>query len=137
MGKDIVQRYPRVVVKKSSNGKGIFAQEEISRGSKILQYIGKKIPTVEADANPNRYIFEIDEKWSIDGSSFYNLARYFNHSCNPNAESVLEGEDRIFISAKRKISKNEEITFNYGEDYLKKYFKKSGCKCEKCREAFL
>ncbi len=124
--------YPRVVLKKSHTGKGLFAMEEISKGAKILQYLGKKVTTKEAEDRPNRYIFEIDEKWSIDGSSLYNTARYFNHSCIPNAESILEGDDRIFIAAKRKINIGEEITFDYGKEYINDYIKKGGCKCQRC-----
>lgn len=127
-----VDNYPKVVVKKSFAGKGIFALEEIKRGKKILQYIGRKITTEEADDKPNRYIFEIDEKWSLDGSPFYNTARYFNHSCKPNAESIMEGDDRIFISARKKILPGEEITFDYGKEYINDYIKKGGCKCSEC-----
>lgn len=132
--KSKVKAYPKVLVKKSFAGKGIFALEEIKRGSKILQYLGPKITAEVADAKPNRYIFEIDDKWSIDGSPYYNTARYFNHSCKPNAESVLEGDDRIFISAKKKILPGEEITFDYGEEYINDYIKKGNCKCFQCRQ---
>jgi SET domain-containing protein len=127
-----VSPYPKTVVKKSFAGKGIFALEDIKKGEKILQYIGVRITTKYAEENPNRYIFEIDKKWSIDGSPNFNKARYFNHSCAPNAESIMESGDRIFIAAKRKIKAGEEITFNYGPDYLKDYIKKGGCRCSRC-----
>ncbi len=126
--------YPKTIVKKSSTGKGIFALEDIKKGTKIMQYIGNKITTKEADAKPNRYIFEIDENWSLDGAPLWNTARYFNHSCKPNAESIMEGDDRIFIAAKRNIKTGEEITFNYGQEYLKMYIKKGDCKCALCTQ---
>lgn len=134
MIKKIAVKYPVIEIKKSFAGKGIFAKEEIKRGTKILQYIGKTVTTEVADKKPNRYIFEIDENWSIDGSPMYNTARYFNHSCKPNAESILESENRIFISAKRKIIPGEEITFDYGKEYINDYIKKGGCKCFQCRQ---
>ncbi len=124
--------YPKTIIKKGFAGKGIFALEDIKKGTKIMQYIGKKITTKEADAKPNRYIFEIDEEWSLDGSPLWNTARYFNHSCKPNAESIMEGDDRIFIAAKKNIKTGEEITFNYGEEYLNMYIKKGDCKCALC-----
>lgn len=130
--KNRIIAYPKIIVKKSLTGKGIFALEEIKKGTKILQYIGIKLTTEQADSKPNRYIFEIDENWSIDGSPTYNTARYFNHSCAPNAESILEEPDRIFIAAKKKILPGEEITFDYGKEYLSDYIRKGSCKCQKC-----
>lgn len=131
-GKNQIISYPKVKVKKSFAGKGIFANEEIKRGTKILQYVGKKLTTNEANSKPNRYIFEIDDDWSIDGNQKYNIAKYFNHSCKPNAESIMENDDRIFISSKRRINIGEEITFDYGKEYIKEYIKKGGCKCLQC-----
>ena len=133
--KEEILAYPKTKVIKSFSGKGIVAMEEIKRGRKIMQYIGRKITAEEADRKPNRYIFEIDEKWSLDGSPTWNAARYFNHACKPNAESVMEGDDRIFICAKRKILPGEEITFDYGKEYVGDYFKKGGCKCFVCTPA--
>lgn len=132
MKKDSQPTYPKTIVKKSFAGKGIYALEEIKRGAKIMQYIGKKITNDEANEKPNRYIFEIDDRWSLDGSPMYNLARYFNHSCKPNAESIMEGDDRIFICSKKKILPGEEITFDYGKEYINDYIKKGGCKCLQC-----
>jgi SET domain-containing protein len=134
-GKARVKSYPSIEIKKSYTGKGIFAKSDIHKGVNILQYIGKYLTTKEANDRPNRYIFEIDENWSIDGSAQYNTARYFNHSCKPNAESVLVGTNRIFIASKRKIKSGEEITFDYGPEYVKDYIKKGGCKCVRCSQA--
>lgn len=130
--KNITQSYPKTIIKKSFSGKGIFALEEIKKGTKIMQYIGRKITNEEANDRPNRYIFEIDNKWSLDGSPTWNTARYFNHSCSPNAESIMEGKDRIFISARKKIIPGEEITFDYGPEYVKDYIKTCGCKSPRC-----
>ncbi len=134
-GKAKAKSFPEIVVKKSLTGKGIFAKTDIRKGVNILQYIGKYLTTKEANDKPNRYIFEIDEAWSIDGSARYNTARYFNHSCRPNAESVLIGANRIFIASKKKINAGEEITFDYGPEYVKDYIKKGGCKCVRCNQA--
>jgi SET domain-containing protein len=100
-----------------------------------MQYIGIRITTEQADEKPNRYIFEIDDQWSIDGSPTWNTARYFNHSCKPNGISTMEGEDRIFIEARNNIKKGEEITFNYGQEYTSMYIKKGSCRCALCSPA--
>jgi hypothetical protein len=39
----------------------------------------------------------------------------------------------VFIYALRKIKPGEEITYNYGIDYLKNVIGRSNCKCSRCR----
>jgi len=130
------KKYPQTKVVKTKTGKGVIALEEIKKGRKISQYIGYKVLNEVIDKNPNRYVFYLDEIYSLDGSPRWNPARYFNHSCVPNAESVQEGDDRIFIVAKKRIPVGTEITFDYGKDYIRDFFKKSGCKCPKCNPSF-
>jgi SET domain-containing protein len=132
-------KYPKVVVKKSFSGFGLFAGEDIKKGKKIIQYIGRIISNEEADRNPNRYIFEIDRKRSIDGSPRYNTARYANHSCKPNAITAsYEGSrHKIYIEARRTINKGEEITIDYGEEYTSVYIKKGSCRCSQCKPVFV
>jgi SET domain-containing protein len=132
--KDKIVSRPKIQVKRSFAGKGIFALEDIKKDTKIIQYIGKYITTAEADAKPNRYIFEIDDKISIDGSPMYNTARYFNHACKSNAYSMLENENRIFIAARKNIKVGEEITFDYGKEYTNMYIKKGSCRCAQCKK---
>src|SRR5919204_17222 len=69
-------------------GHGLFAEQEIKQGTKIIRYIGEKITHEESErrlAAGNAYIFGLDERSAIDGSTRKNTARYINHSCNPNA----------------------------------------------------
>ena len=54
-------------------------------------------------------------KWDIDGNVPWNTARFINHSCDPNAETMNTGR-RILIQAMKDIPKGEEITYNYGYD---------------------
>lgn len=59
------------------------------------------------------YMFRLDENTVIDATLCGGLARYINHSCNPNcvAESVqIDRENRIIIFAKRDIQKGEEVS---------------------------
>ncbi|MDO8561759.1 MAG: SET domain-containing protein [bacterium] len=123
----------RFAVKKSAPGigKGLFADKNIKKGDFILEYMGKKIPTPDADKMKSRYLFEIDEKWTIDGSSRTNTARYINHSCDPNtAAEILDG--RIMIFAVRAIKKGEEVTIDYDKEYFDEFIKPVGCKCRAC-----
>lgn len=121
----------KLKVKRSSAGLGLFADEEIPKGICLIEYIGKIISTKEEENLVNKYLFEIDNKITIDGSPRYNTARYINHSCRPNAEAVLK-DKRVFIMSKRKIKAGEEINYDYGKEYWNEYIKPLGCRCSKC-----
>jgi len=58
-------------------------------------------------------MFRLDEERVIDATLSGGLARYINHSCNPNcvAETVEVDRDfRIIIFAKRRINRGEEVS---------------------------
>jgi hypothetical protein len=48
----------------------------------------------------------------IDAGVDGNDARFINHSCDPNCESVIEGR-RVFIDAIRDIAPGEELAYDY------------------------
>lgn len=60
-------------------------------------------------------MFRLDEERVVDATLCGGLARYINHSCNPNcvAEIVEVDRDlRIIIFAKRRIQRGEEVNSN-------------------------
>ena len=121
---------------RSTTGLGLFATEPIKKGAFIVAYRGRRITNAEADAleaRGSRYMFEINTRWTIDGSSRRNVARYVNHSCRPNAEAVDRKKGIVYV-ARRKIRPEEEITVDYGSNYFDAFIKKSGCRCLKCKE---
>ncbi|HZH33278.1 MAG TPA: SET domain-containing protein-lysine N-methyltransferase [Pyrinomonadaceae bacterium] len=118
-------------VKRSKIGLGLFAAEDIPKGAKIIQYTGKRITNAEAENHTGRYLFTLDEEYTIDGATRRNLARYINHSCRPNADSEIIDKE-IWMIAKRKIKAGEEITIHYGKNYFNMFIKPIGCKCSKC-----
>lgn len=122
------------LIRRSKPGKGfgLFAARDIRSGEFICEYTGHKIPTKVADEMSTRYLFEIDKKWTIDGSPRSNIARYINHSCSPNVEAEIDDDDRIMIHAIRDIEKGEEFGIDYGEEYVDEFIKPVGCKCEGC-----
>ena len=126
---------PLVRIGRSKTGLGLFARVAIRRGAPIVEYSGPRIPTREANARErsrgSRYMFEIDRRWTIDGSVRSNLARYANHACRPNAEAYLT-RGRIKLRAIRAIAAGEEVTYDYGEEYFE-LFLKSSCRCASCR----
>lgn len=109
-------------------GKGLFALMPIKKGEFIIEYTGKKIPSKVADTMGGRYLFALDDDWTIDAEGEHNTARYINHSCDPNAEAEIKG-GRILISALKNIASGEEVTFDYGQEYFDEFIKPVGCKC--------
>ena len=119
---------------RSSAGLGLRALRDFQKSEALIEYTGRRITNEEADERPNRYIFLLNDRHSIDGSPRSNLARYINHSCNPNAEAVLShDEKRIFIEAIKPIKEGDEITYDYGSQYFEEYIAPNGCRCAKCR----
>lgn len=121
-----------VVIKRSEIGLGLFATVDIPKGTRIVQYTGQRIPKDDVEKHKGKYLFTLNDKWTIDGKSRTNLARYANHSCRPNAKSITTIKT-IWIVAGRKIKAGEEITYNYGKDYFNEFIKPNGCKCVKCK----
>jgi len=61
-------------------------------------------------------MFRLDAGLIVDATMRGNIARYVNHSCEPNAYSdciEVGNKRKIVIIAKRDISPEEEITYDY------------------------
>src|SRR6201988_4506032 len=124
-------------VGRSRPGLGLFATKAIKKGSKIIRYFGPILDSRKKkdDAIENKYLFELNGRWTIDGSVRENIARYINHACKPNAESDVKPRKRkVFIRAIKNIEAGEEINYDYGTDYFKAYLKPIGCKCGACEK---
>ena len=124
-------------VGRSKTGLGLFATMPIKKGTRIIRYFGpildSRIPA--HDDIENKYLFELSNRWTIDGSVRKNVARYINHACKPNAESDVRPRKRkVFIRAIKNIEPGEEINYDYGTDYFKAYLKPIGCKCDACEK---
>ena len=122
---------------RSATGLGLFATTAIKRGAFIVEYSGPRIPTREAKARERssgaRYMFEINSRWTVDGSPRSNIGRYANHSCQPNAESAI-WKGKVILRAIKAIALGEEITYDYGPEYFELFIKPNGCRCAKCAE---
>ena len=122
-------------VGRSRTGLGLFAVAEIRKGRIITEYRGRRISNKLAESREKhgaRYMFELNSKWTIDGSPRWNVARYINHSCWPNAKPVTR-KGKIVIVAQRDISPGEEITYDYGKEYFDYFIRIGGCLCAACR----
>src|ERR1700742_4246806 len=122
---------------RSRTGLGLFATKRIKKGDRIIRYVGPILDSKKKkdDAIENKYLFELTNRWTIDGSIRKNIARYINHACKPNAESDVKPRKRkVIIRAIKNIEPGEEINYDYGTDYFKAYLKPIGCKCDSCEK---
>jgi SET domain-containing protein len=121
-------------VGRSRTGLGVFATMPIKKGTYIVEYLGPLLTNKQCDEIPdNRYLFEVNARWTIDGKSRKNVARYINHSCRPNADPIIR-DRRIRIKAIKNIEAGDEINYDYGKDHFNAYIKPKGCLCDKCRD---
>lgn len=121
------------VVKKSSAGLGLFAGRDYKKGELVIEYVGEVISDALAQQRGGKYLFELNDKWTIDGTTRTNTARYINHSCKSNCRPELTDEEKqVFIYTKRTIKAGEEFTYNYGKYYFDMEIKPYGCRCAAC-----
>ena len=139
----------RITVRRSKiHGKGVFATTLLPKGTRIIEYRGKRIPEAVADEKygddegTHTFLFLLDNKVVIDANYHGNSARWINHSCNPNCETNEEN-GRMFIDALRTIRPGEELTYDYNliveERYTPALKRLYACYCgsEKCRGTIL
>jgi uncharacterized protein len=113
--------YPDIEVRDSPlHGLGVFATRRIKKGTRVIEYLGERVSHHEADGryedkdeNDNHtFLFIVDARTVIDAGVGGNEARFVNHGCDPNCESVIE-KRRVFIEAIRDIVPGEELTYDY------------------------
>ena len=102
------------------HGLGVFALQRIGKGTRIIEYLGERVSHAEADrryeskdaSDNHTFLVIVDTRTVIDAGVNGNEARFVNHACAPNCESVIENS-RVFIDAIRNIVPGEELTYDY------------------------
>ncbi|MCC6170969.1 MAG: SET domain-containing protein-lysine N-methyltransferase [Gammaproteobacteria bacterium] len=116
-----VSKQPLIKVRNSRiHGRGVFAARRIRKGTRIIEYLGERLSHQAADeryedSDPNdnhTFLFIVDKKTVIDAGVGGNDARFINHSCDGNCESVIE-KGRVWIEAARTIQPGEELGYDY------------------------
>jgi uncharacterized protein len=121
----------QLVIRRSRTGRGLFSVDPIERGARIVAYTGRVLSEEEKYTSKSKYLFEVNERMTIDGWEKSNLARYINHSCRPNCVvDIWRGQ--LYVMAKRAIKSSEELFYDYGTEYFNKHIRPKGCKCPKC-----
>lgn len=123
---------------------GLVALEPIEADDFVIEYVGELIRPRISDIREREYekmgigssyLFRLDDGYVVDATKRGGIARFINHSCEPNCYTKIvsvEGQKRIFIYAKRHIAAGEEITYNYKFPLEEK---KIPCNCgsKRCR----
>jgi SET domain-containing protein len=122
---------PGLKVKRSSAGLGLFTTRAYKKGERVIEYFGRQISKAEEYTSKSKYLFEVNSRKTIDGTQRDNFARYINHSCKPNCEPNIE-RGKVFIDTLRAIKPGEELTYDYGDEYVAEHIAPFGCRCGKC-----
>ena len=122
-------RNPWVVLRQSKiHGRGVYARTNIPKGTRLIEYAGELITHAEADrryddedtSDHHTFLFILNEKWCVDAVRGGNIARFINHSCDPNCIAWII-DDKIWIDALRPIRKGEELGYEYEYEFEKGY----------------
>jgi hypothetical protein len=122
-------------------GRGVFATGSMRKGKRVCEYTGEWISHDEADkryddddhsGRHHTFLFVLDDRVVIDGRYGGNIAKYINHSCDGNCETVIDG-DHVWVVATRAIRDGEELTYDYrydwDDDYTPKDVRYYACRC--------
>lgn len=102
-----------LVVKKSRNGKGIFAEREFAPGEVLFEVTGRFISgdedeDISGTDRDNAFRFD-EDSYITPGDS---IGAFLNHSCEPNAK-VVKKDDRLFVVAADAVHKGAEVLIDY------------------------
>jgi SET domain-containing protein len=141
----------RIEVRRSGvHGRGVYATAPIRKGTRIIEYTGRRLPWKKAMNLPARndddpyhtFFFSLENGDVIDAAVGGNESRWINHSCDPNCET-FEEDDRIFVYALRSLKPGDELFYDYkitpADRRTKQLEKDFACHCgsAKCRGTML
>lgn len=102
-----------------SNGWGLYAKEDIPSDQFIVEYMGEVVDKAEFDRRfesaknnnaDNYYFFALENGLYIDAAEYGNVARFINHSCEPNSSVIKwtvfsngKGQVRVGCFSNREI----------------------------------
>lgn len=120
-------------------GKGIYAKEEIKKGSVVYVLDGVEVSETECDKMVADGLINNDDPLQISRDSYLLLDEVsilFNHSCDPNV--ALSGKSTMV--AMKDIESGEQITYDYSvlvPPYNDTFTTMKNCLCctSKCRKS--
>lgn len=130
-----ISKMGRFVVRRSGiSTLGVYTSEAIPADELLMEYVGEVVRREVAELREKNYkalglevgcyLFSLGPEWLIDATTMGNMARYINHSCEPNCIAQLVtpgGKDskgaahhrRVFVYAKKSIKAGEELSYDY------------------------
>ncbi len=130
-------------------GRGVFATAQIRKGKKLIEYVGEPITPEEADrryddanGRHHTFLFVLNDTTVLDARRGGNDARFINHSCEPNCETVID-DDHIWIRSIKPIAPETELVYDYRFEWDDEYephdIRYYACRCgsKKCRGTIL
>ncbi|XP_058458140.1 nuclear receptor binding SET domain protein-like [Malaya genurostris] len=139
------KQYPALAAKRIPNkGWGLVAQEDIRVGRFVIEYVGevvnndelaRRLQQKKEQKDENWYFLTVDSELTIDAGPRGNLARFINHSCEPNCETLLwnvGGAQSVGLFAIKDIKAGDELTFNYNFESTSDEKKICHCGASKC-----
>ncbi|XP_038219408.1 protein PFC0760c-like [Zerene cesonia] len=137
--------YPRLEPYRTpARGWGLRTLEDIKAGQFVIEYVGELIDEEEFQRrmrrkhevrDENYYFLTLDKERMIDAGPKGNLARFMNHSCDPNCETqkwTVLGDVRVGLFALYDIPANSELTFNYNLESAGIEKKRCMCGTKRC-----
>ncbi|GAA39455.2 histone-lysine N-methyltransferase MLL3 [Clonorchis sinensis] len=133
-------RYNVILARSQIQGLGLYAARNLSKHAFIIEYLGELIRNEVGNRrerlyelqNRGIYMFRVDEDSIVDATMCGGLARYINHSCEPNCTAEVlncENGSHIIIIASRDIEKGEELTYDYKFDIEEERGDRIPCLC--------
>ncbi|KAE9091599.1 hypothetical protein PF010_g18131 [Phytophthora fragariae] len=120
-----------ILVKSTGKGVSLVADAPINEDDLVIQYVGEVLSRntyrereqrVMVELNSRHtYGMEVTSREVIDARRIGGLARFANRSCCPNCTIErweVAGETCCGIFAKQAISRGDEITINYGNEFV-------------------
>eukprot|EP00980_Cylindrotheca_fusiformis_P013148 scaffold3315_cov98-Cylindrotheca_fusiformis.AAC.2 len=111
------------VINAGKKGRGLELLEDVVKGDLITEYCGRAInkkflPRLFQRYGNERklYIMALDKDIYLDARSTGSLARYINHSCEPNCvveRWKVKGIIRAIVVAKQDMAAGTELSFDY------------------------
>ena len=113
------------IFKTNQRGWGLKTAECVPAGTLVVEYVGEllnekscyqRIKIAQSKGEKNFYMLNIDKDVIVDAGQKGNLARFMNHSCQPNCEThkwTVNGMTCIGLFAIDDIEQGEELTFDY------------------------
>eukprot|EP00879_Flechtneria_rotunda_P011715 GHRR01012236.1.p1 GENE.GHRR01012236.1~~GHRR01012236.1.p1 ORF type:complete len:1545 (+),score=749.24 GHRR01012236.1:1019-5653(+) len=141
------KQYARLAVRRAGpKGFGLYADEDLSAGQFLIEYIGEVLEEDEYIRRKQYYIqtgqrhyyfMNIGNGEVIDACRKGNRARFINHSCEPNCETqkwMVRGELAIGLFTLRRIKAGEELTFDYNFERYGDKPMRCFCGSKRCRK---